>query len=175
MVSEGSFREDLYYRLNVIELTVPPLRERKSDIPLLIGFFMERFRNTKMEPPELTCEAISVLERYDYPGNVRELAHLVERMCTLARSPLMDVDLLPDNLPLGQGLFKTVGPDFVFSTYSNDELKSARQAFGEQATRQIEAVYLDGLMARYGANISKAAEGAGMQRSYLHRLLARRL
>jgi len=171
MVAKGSFREDLYYRLNVIELVVPPLRERKSDIPLLIGFFIERFRNSEQRP-KLSSEVIKVLERYDYPGNVRELAHLVERLCTLARGPLIDVDLLPDYLPVST---KTSlrNPIFQFKTYSNDELKSARKVAGDQAMHQVESCYLEGLMTRYGQNISKAAEAAGMQRSYLHRLLAR--
>ena len=174
-VEKGRFREDLYYRLNVIELTVPPLRERKSDIPLLISFFLERFRDPHKEHPKLTSRATRILERYAYPGNVRELAHLVERMCALASGPLLDVDLLPDDLNWERsGTQAGLSSKIVFHSYTNDELKSLRQAEGERASRRVEALFLDGLMARHGNNISKAAQAANMQRSYLHRLLARR-
>ncbi len=175
MVAQGDFREDLYYRLNVIELSLPPLRERKSDILLLTRFFLEKFWKDGLEPPRLSAMATSVLERYDFPGNVRELAHLVERMCTLARGPLLDVDLLPDSLKPAssepEGLTSQTALDF--GSYSNEALKAARQAAGKEAMRKVEVQYLNGLMERYQGNISKAAAGAGMQRSYLHRLLAR--
>jgi transcriptional regulator with GAF, ATPase, and Fis domain len=81
MVSQGQFREDLYYRLNVVHLIVPPLRERRSDIPLLLEHFLDRFARTAGQaPPAFTPEALAVMTDYGWPGNVRELLNVVERL-----------------------------------------------------------------------------------------------
>lgn len=93
-VAEGRFREDLYYRLNVVKLTIPPLRERKGDLPALISHFIEK---TKNPSKQLSEEAIAALEQYDFPGNVRELSHLIERGVLLSKGSLIQADdlLLP--------------------------------------------------------------------------------
>lgn len=96
MVKDGTFREDLYYRLNVINLKVPALRERKDDIPVLASRFLEDFAdNTKTAPKKLAAETLQRLERHDWPGNVRELQNEIERMCVLAGS---DETITPDLL-----------------------------------------------------------------------------
>jgi two-component system, NtrC family, response regulator AtoC len=92
MVAQGSFREDLFFRLNVLELIVPPLRERKGDIVELIDFFLLKYRD---RPISFDVDAITQLIKYDFPGNVRELEHLVQRMVTLVRTNLIRVDDLP--------------------------------------------------------------------------------
>jgi DNA-binding NtrC family response regulator len=96
-VAEGRFRIDLYYRLNVFPITVPPLRERKVDIPLLATYFLRQFaRSNGMPPRTLTWNAMDALTRYDWPGNVRELENTIERMTILATSEQIDeVDFLP--------------------------------------------------------------------------------
>ena len=174
MIAEGLFREDLYYRLNVIELEVPPLRLRKSDIPLLVTYFLEKYWRRQKENPRFDMAAMGALEDYDYPGNVRELGHIIERVCVLARGPVLDESLLPQNLNTRKQNAGSTGRAAAgFSSFSNQELKQARKRATELAVAQIEADYIEGLLKRYGGNISQAARGAGMQRSYLQRLIAR--
>jgi len=98
-VKEGKFREDLFYRLNVITVDLPPLRQRKNDIPLLAYHFVDKFARENEKPPlHLTPEALRPLMDYDWPGNVRELENVVERAVVLANGPSLTVDLLPDNI-----------------------------------------------------------------------------
>jgi DNA-binding NtrC family response regulator len=98
-VKEGKFREDLFYRLNVITIDLPPLRQRKNDIPLLVYHFADKFaRENEKAPLRMTPEAMRPLMDYDWPGNVRELENVVERAVVLANGPAFNVDLLPDNI-----------------------------------------------------------------------------
>jgi two-component system response regulator PilR (NtrC family) len=95
-VASGRFREDLYYRLNVIEIALPPLRERRDDIPLLVQHFVERYSRELEKPAmEVSGAALERLVRYDYPGNVRELENVIERAVALCRSDRIDLDVLP--------------------------------------------------------------------------------
>ena len=91
MVEQGTFREDLYFRLNVIELEIPPLRQRKEDIPLLIDFFLDKFHSKA----RFDSEAMAQLGKYNYPGNVRELEHIIQRTITMARSSTIHLQDLP--------------------------------------------------------------------------------
>jgi DNA-binding NtrC family response regulator len=102
VVKKGKFREDLFYRLQVVPLVVPPLRERRSDIPSLVDFFLERNRERFGGQWSLTREAMVQLWSYDWPGNVRELENLIERLVILSNGPVIDVDLLPENLRNGR-------------------------------------------------------------------------
>ena len=96
MVQEGRFREDLYYRLNVFEMQIPPLRQRREDIPLLVDNFLEHYA---LRPVRIESAAMDALMKYDYPGNVRELEHLIQRLATLSRGPVIRrVDLPPSLL-----------------------------------------------------------------------------
>ncbi len=98
-VKEGKFREDLFYRLNVISIELPPLRLRKNDIPLLVGFFIDKFAQENGRPPlNVMPEALRPLLDYDWPGNVRELENVIERAVVLATGPSFSPDLLPENL-----------------------------------------------------------------------------
>jgi len=93
LVKEGAFRQDLYYRINVIELHIPPLRERREDIPLLAGHILERLAERNGEPPaELTEEAMQRLARYPFPGNVRELENILERALTLCEGHRIEAE-----------------------------------------------------------------------------------
>lgn len=95
-VAEGRFREDVYYRLNVIQLQLPPLREREEDIPLLAQHFIRRFSEELGKEVEgMDAEAYDLLASYGFPGNVRELENLIERAVALARGPVIGPDLLP--------------------------------------------------------------------------------
>ena len=99
MVSDGRFREDLYYRLHVISIALPPLRERKEDIPVLAQHFLEKFSKENSKPNlELTAEALDLLVDYDWPGNVRELENVMERAVVLTSGPRIDADLIPEHV-----------------------------------------------------------------------------
>jgi two-component system NtrC family response regulator len=99
MIKEGTFREDLYYRLNVIGLTIPPLRKRKSDIHMLLDHFFYKYSQQYKQPIKtISRDALDLLIKYDFPGNVRELEHLVERALVLSRDDLVGVDDLPVNI-----------------------------------------------------------------------------
>jgi transcriptional regulator with GAF, ATPase, and Fis domain len=164
LVKAGKFRQDLYYRLNVLELRIPPLRERRADIPLLIDHFVHRFWRRPGQSGRFSARAEQVLRSHAYPGNVRELEHLVERACLLARGPEMDVDLLPVE-------FAASAPAVAipkFTDLSNEELKAARDA----AVGTIERHFLQALMERWGGNVTHAARESGIHRSQLQRLLA---
>jgi two-component system response regulator PilR (NtrC family) len=99
MVEDGRFREDLYYRLHVINIFLPPLRHRKEDIPLLTQHFLEKYGEENNRPDaEITPEALDVLADYDWPGNVRELENVIERAVVLSTRPRIDVDLIPEHI-----------------------------------------------------------------------------
>jgi two-component system response regulator PilR (NtrC family) len=99
MVEDGRFREDLYYRLHVINVVLPPLRHRKEDIPLLMQHFLEKYSEENNKPDmEITPEALDVLTDYDWPGNVRELENVIERAVVLSTRPRIDVDLIPEHI-----------------------------------------------------------------------------
>ncbi|HEX8109927.1 MAG TPA: sigma 54-interacting transcriptional regulator [Kofleriaceae bacterium] len=164
LVKEGRFREDLYYRIQVIELVLPPLRERSGDRELLVEHFLARFARQKGMALRLTAEARAALVTYHYPGNARELEHAIERMALLATTPELGVELLPPAIRPG-------GPASTsFRDYTSDELRAARAA----AVAEVEARFVEGLLQKSDGNVSAAARLAGMPRGYLQKLIARR-
>ena len=99
LVKEGKFREDLYYRLNVISIHLPSLRERMEDVPLLADYFVERYCKENEKPSlHLTPQALNALMDYPWPGNVRELENVIERAVVLCRGDSLTADLLPDTI-----------------------------------------------------------------------------
>lgn len=101
-VRTGGFRQDLFFRLNVVQIKLPPLRERKNDIPLLVSSFLEKFSDEKRRPRSISEDAMARLLTYDWPGNVRELENAVERAMALGSGPLLSVGDLPSNLQYGK-------------------------------------------------------------------------
>lgn len=177
LVEKGQFRADLYYRLKVIELQIPALRERSSDLPILLERFLKRHWPPRKGHPHFTPRALEALYQHPFPGNVRELEHIVERICLLASGPSLDVDLFPPDIhrqkptqPVGLGLSDEA---IQFEHYTNDELKAARTQATKQAANFIERQFLSGLLGRFNGNIKQAAIHAGMQRTYLYKLLAK--
>ncbi len=165
MVRQGKFREDLYFRLKVLDLDLPPLRERRSDIPLLTHHFLERHWRRPGAPPRFTAAAERALFAYGYPGNVRELAHAVERACVLAQGPELDVHLLPPEIaerPPAAG-------DADLGELTSAGLQAARKA----SLADVERRFVAALMDRHAGNVSQAARESGLHRSYLQRILAR--
>ena len=108
-INKGKFREDLYYRLNVIPIKVPPLKQRKSDIPLLIDYFMKKFRSEKQNLiKEFSNEALEDMMGFDWPGNVRELENVIKRLTILCDNEIVQVDDLPEHI---QRITRSLKPD----------------------------------------------------------------
>ena len=102
-VRQGQFRQDLFFRLNVVQIKLPPLRERKSDIPLLVNSFLEKFSESHGGVRTISEDAMARLIAYDWPGNVRELENAIERAVALGSGPILHVGDLPSNLQYGTG------------------------------------------------------------------------
>jgi len=161
-IDEKNFREDLFYRLNVVPVTIPSLAERRDDIPALAEHFFTRYAAEQGIPaPEISEDAIAALQAYDWPGNVRQLRNVVERTIILApRDKLerIDVDMLPGEIAGGRF---TGGSGLT--TLMGQPLRDARESF--------EREYLSVQIRRFSGNISKTATFIGMERSALHRKL----
>ena len=152
-IAEGRFREDLYYRLSVIPIQVPSLRERREDIPLLARHFLERFRKTMEKPVEgITPEAMNKLESYDWPGNVRELENTMERAVALESGREISLRVLPDRIAgyagsSSVGLMTGQGPEFPESGVDF-----------EKVIAETERSYLQAALGSAGGVRTKAAE-----------------
>ena len=154
-VEEGGFREDLYYRLNVVTITVPPLRERTQDIPLLAQHFVERYARAAGKPPRgLAPETIDLLCGYHWPGNVRELGNAIERALALSSSEL----LMPEDLP--------------------PQPRHARAPLvlpaPQMTLEEVKGWYISRVLEEVGGNKVQAAERLGIDRGTLYRMLKRR-
>ena len=163
-IAAGRFREDLFYRLNVVPVRLPPLRERREDIPELVGHFLARFASERrISTPELSKEAMAALQAHDWPGNVRQLRNIIERTLILTpgdRVGCIEVDLLPPEILDSQGSVGVGGPSLAIM---GSPLREARESF--------EREYLKIQIRRFSGNISRTASFIGMERSALHRKL----
>lgn len=161
-IAEKRFREDLFYRLNVVPIAIPSLNERREDIPSLAEHFFTRYaREQGLTPPEIMSEAIAALQAYDWPGNVRQLRNVVERTVILApreKFATITTEMLPPEITGG-------GEDAgsAMTTLMGVPLREARESF--------EREYLRIQIRRFSGNISKTAGFIGMERSALHRKL----
>ncbi len=167
MVSESSFREDLYYRLNVVPIFLPPLRDRESDIPMLAMAFLDRYcRQIEMEPKRFSPDAMRMMESYAWPGNVRELRNIVERLAILSDGAVIDPHHLPDEIRRTPTLATvTAVPD------TWEEFKRLKQEVRDAAVDQLERRFLNEMLDRHDGNVSRAAEAVGMQRTNFHALM----
>ena len=157
-IEKGAFREDLYFRLNVIPMRVPSLRERVDDIPDLVNEFVKEFAlSAKVEPKEFPSETLDLLQKYDWPGNVRELKNLIERLMIMSPAPVIGIKDIP--APFNQSSKSVrVGVELGFST---DSLKEAKGEF--------EKAFIEEKLNEYNGNISQTAEAIGIERSNLHK------
>ena len=164
LIAEGKFREDLYHRLSVVPIRVPPLAERREDIPGLVDYFMDQISlATGLPKRRIGDDAMAVLQSHDWPGNVRQLRNNIERLMILAGGDpdvVLDASMLPPDvgsmvpsMPNGNGGEHLMGL----------ALRDAREVF--------EREYLVAQISRFGGNISRTAEFVGMERSALHRKL----
>jgi len=163
-IAAGRFREDLYYRLAVVPLKIPPLRERREDIPALARNFMAKSIETSGMPPrELSEDALAAMQAYEWPGNVRELRNLIDWLLIMAPGDARE-PIRPDMLPPQVG---AAAPAVLKLDRSSEimtlPLRDARELFERQ--------YLEAQLLRFGGNISRTAAFVGMERSALHRKL----
>jgi len=164
-IKNGGFREDLFYRLNVIHIHIPPLRERMEDIPVLANHFIEKYSVIHAKQVrEISREGLDHLLLRDWPGNIRELENVLERGVIMASgSILVEEDLLSDD-PLT--------PNAGISHRANEDIFTL--PFKEAKDRlldEFQTQYIARALARHGGNVSQAAKDSGVKRQYLHRLM----
>ena len=162
LIAEKRFREDLFYRLNVINFDIPPLRDRKEDIPALVHHFLEKYTMlNQKEIRQIDPEAMSALMAQKWPGNVRELENIIERGVVLCRSDHIELsDIFPEK--------SHISPYFLFDQDIYDiPFKEAK----ENVIKAFHQSYIVSILKQSNGNISRAAERAGLQRQYLHRLI----
>jgi DNA-binding NtrC family response regulator len=160
----GRFREDLFYRLHVFPIRMPPLRERREDIPLLAAHFLEKHaRAFRRQLRGFAPEAVRALTGYAWPGNVRELANAVERAAAVARESEVELRDLPADVTGAQE--GELPAEILAQMPYREAVETARD--------RISRDYLVALMREFGGNVTRAAERAGMERESLHRLLKR--
>jgi Nif-specific regulatory protein len=153
-VRNGQFRQDLYFRLNVVSITMPPLREHKEDIPLLVTFFVQKhFKRCGAKPKPLSREALACLMNYDWPGNVRELENIVERALVLGNSD----DILPEDLP--EALLE------------RDPAPGTDEAKYHGAVKELKKRLIQNALQEAHGNYTDAARLLGVHPNYLHRLI----
>ena len=161
-IRAGRFREDLYYRLKVFPLHVPPLRRRVTDIPLLLADFMDGLTRTQgFKPVRFAPETMAVLQRYPWPGNVRELKNFLERLCIMYPGQLILPEMLPADMQVTDGGlgFGQPEPDGDWPA----DFKTARA--------QFEAKFLEDKLNGCNGSVTRLAEVVGMERSYLYKKL----
>jgi DNA-binding NtrC family response regulator len=172
-IGKGQFREELFYRVDVIEIKLPPLRARQGDVKLLAHAFLKRFGQGRVVG--LADEALAALEAYPWPGNVRELQNVIERACALADGDRITPGDLADYVLRGAAVVPAAagaapsGRGVAPGTGVDRPLKEAK----EQWMQVLEAEYLRQLLDRHGGNISAAAKSAGIDRKTFHRLVSK--
>ena len=161
-VQEGRFRQDLFYRLDVVRLQVPPLRDRTEDIEVLARQFLTRF-GARSGVVSMDAATLAALRACAWPGNVRQLRNAMERACALATGPELTVDDLPREVRGGEPTSAAVDAD-------------AAGTFQEIKARTIAALekgYIEGLLKKHNGNVTHSAEEAGMTRSALQKLMGK--
>ncbi len=181
MVNEGPFREDLYFRLSVINIGLPPLAARKDDIPLLVENFLDSVAQRRPDKPKmrLTADAMDMLMAYDWPGNVRELKNVIERAGSLASDKTIDKSDLHMGNSLGGGMtdFSSSSAMSIPSADDPDtsvisvDLSIPYKEGKQNLLDQFEYDYLERIMKEFEGNISQASKKAGLTRYHLRELL----
>ena len=162
MVREGSFREDLYYRLNIFPIRMPPLRERRDDIPLLAYHFLKRYsQELGKEVSGITAEAMKILIDYEWPGNVRELENTIQRAILITKGNTIRADDLGFIEPSRQ----------VHIPRTFEELKTLKRELRERSVEEVEREFVLEALRRNEWNVSRAARDVGMLRPNFHALM----
>ena len=168
MVEDGSFRQDLYYRLAKVRLTLPPLRKRLGDLELLVNHFLTdlREKNPRTRARRFSSEALGIMRGYDWPGNIRELRNVVERATAFCDGDQIEPEDLPSDLQARLGR-TTRSHSIVAAVDPGTGLKEAK----ESMVARFERDYLVSLLERHNMNISRVAREAGIDRRHVYRLI----
>ncbi|MEK8035477.1 MAG: sigma-54 dependent transcriptional regulator [candidate division NC10 bacterium] len=173
-VAKGQFREELYYRVNVIEIRLPPLRDRLGDLKLLAHAFLKKYGQGRFSG--FDGDTLAVLEAYAWPGNVRELQNIIERACALADGERITTLDLPEHI-LSAGRRQEAQPGRAEGGGASEPLTSGADLPLKEAKERwmhvLEGSYLRDLLERHGGNISAAAKAAGIDRKTFHRLIGK--
>jgi len=162
-VNKKRFRSDLYYRLKVVYLQIPPLRERKEDIPILVQFFTEKYNRLNANGQkniEISDEALNVLQSYNWPGNVRELENIIQQAIIFAKDGLITADTLPPEI-----LENAIKPSLTKAELQDEKIRRT-----ETIIRDIECSFLKRILSKTRGNITRAAEISGYDRRQIQNL-----
>ena len=162
-VADGRFREDLYYRLNVVTVELPPLRERLEDLPLLVNHFLKRLQERRLPSKTFARESLARLARYEWPGNVRELEHVIEQVVVTTPGPIVE----PESLPIH--LTSTREEPFTLEF----DLQRPLQSITDELTERIERLYLKRVLEKYHGRIALCAKHCGLSRRSISEKLRR--
>lgn len=163
-IKKGEFREDLYYRLNVINIHLPPLRERREDIPILARHFLHKYNALHGKNiQKLTKEAVDYLQQREWPGNIRELENVMERGVIMSAGEVMELaDLLA---------CESCGSPLPPVSQNQDLFTLPFKEAKDKLLEQFHAQYIANVLTKHGGNVSQAARDSGLKRQYLHRLM----
>jgi DNA-binding NtrC family response regulator len=166
LIDRGSFREDLFYRINIVPIFLPPLRERKEDIPLLVDHFLESYnRKRKKHIKGISSDAMSTLMDFEWPGNVRELEHTIERLVIMNEGDVIEAEKLPIQLTGERVCFNITTPK------TNKELKKIRKQMREKAVENVERAFIIEALKKNQWNVSKTAREVGLKRQNLQAMM----
>jgi two-component system nitrogen regulation response regulator NtrX len=165
-IEKGHFRDDLFYRLNVLPMEVPPLRDRREDIPLLVRHFLQTHAEEQgLKVKEVTPEAMDVLKQYDWPGNIRELRNLIERLMIMVPGAVIEAShaamFLQSRVGVPVGVLSSTSGMSVLAAKHYESLRDARNAF--------EREYISRKLREHSWNVSRTADDLQIERSHLHR------
>ena len=178
LIEKGEFREDLFYRLNVVPISIPPLRERKEDIPELVNHFLDKAKDLKLEPKKFTTESFQTLEKYQWPGNVRELENFILKLCALYKDEnILNEDLTEEILnlqKLDQQMFDTENQfSKILENYLSRNINKINKEYQGDVynyfVTELEKVLLLEVLKNKNGNQLKAAELLGLNRNTLRK------
>jgi len=166
MIQDGKFREDLFYRLNIVPIHLPPLKERKDDIPLLVHHFLETYKQKRNKNIRgISPDTMDLFMEYDWPGNVRELENIIERLVIMSDHDIIQAEHLPIHIAGKRVCFSITAP------LTNKELKELKKQIRAKAIENIEKAFLIEALKRCDWNVSKAARDVGMKRQNFQTLM----
>lgn len=165
MIDGGQFREDLFYRINTVPIHIPALRQRKEDIPLLAGHFLNSHGAQHGTGKKISPEVMNMLMEYEWPGNVRELEHAIEQMTIMCDGPLITAEHVPAHIRGSRICFDVTTPR------TNEELKVLKKQMRERAVENIERTFVIEALKRNEWNISHAAREVGLKRQNFQALM----
>ena len=168
LVKKGLFREDLFYRLDVLPIKVPPLRNRKEDIPVLVSYFSSAIAKELNKPTKtFSDEALQLFLSYDWPGNIRELKNYIYRLYLL----VTDQIIYPKELDFFVNINLETTSETEETPETWERMNELRKVATEKASRRIEKLFVDFLLKKFDGNITKAADYAGINRTNMHKMI----